>query len=182
MADLPMVVDNLVLRRLTIDDAQDLFEIYSDPATARFQFWGPWDLEQVRNYLFSQLEIQMGDPGVPLVVCVILSSPQKLIGDCAITIQSIEDKQAEIGFSFNQSFTGQGHATKAVHAVLGFAFSELQMHRVVAATNVRNEPSWRLMERIGMRREAHFLHDSFAKGEWIDDYVYAMLDEEWRQQ
>ncbi|MGQ0633036.1 MAG: GNAT family N-acetyltransferase [Planctomycetaceae bacterium] len=53
------------------------------------------------------------------------------------------------------------------------------MHRIVAAVDVRNDRSWRLMERIGMRRAAHFIHDARAKDEWVDDYVYAILESEW---
>jgi len=63
--------------------------------------------------------------------------------------------------------------------VLGYAFESLEMHRVRATTDVHNERSWRLLERVGMRREAHLPRNTFVKGEWIDDYLYVMVADEW---
>ena len=120
-----------------------------------------------------------GDPGVPLVLVVSLDAESRVIGDCSLTITSFEDRQADVGFAFNPRYHGNGYATKAVNATLGFGFLELGMHRLSGASDVRNERSWKLMERIGMRREAHFVHDCHTKGEWIDDYLYAMLENEW---
>lgn len=176
---LPFSVGNLVIRRTEIADVPDLSEYLCDPEVARYQFWEPYSVEQVAALVDSQSAIRVGDPGVPLVLAAELDG--RVIGDCQLTINSPDDKQAEIGFAFNPQFTGRGLATQGVSAVLGFAFLRLGMHRVVSCTDVRNERSWRLMERVGMRRGAHFLHDSFTKGEWVDDYVYAMLDHEWQQ-
>src|SRR5262249_27418806 len=103
-----------------------------------------------------------------------------VIGDCQLTVTSVEDRQAELGFAFNPRYTGRGLATRAVTAVLGFGFVQLGLHRIIASTDTRNERSWQLTERGGMRREAHFRHDNFVNGEWMDSFVYAMLDDEWR--
>ena len=81
--------------------------------------------------------------------------------------------------SFNRIYTGRGLATEAVVAVMGFAFNRLGIHRICAGVDTRNERSWKLMERVGMRREAHFVDANYEDGQWIDDYVYAMLDLEW---
>src|SRR5687767_2931206 len=164
--ELPLTLDELTLRRIGPIDADDLNSIYSRIEVAQYEFWNPWTAEQIENHICTQAEIRVGDPGVPLVLGVVLHPVQKLIGECQITINSIDDKQAEIGFTFNPDYGGRGYATRAVNACLGFAFSALGMHRVMAAVDVRNERSWRLMERLGMRREAHFIHDCFIKGEW----------------
>jgi RimJ/RimL family protein N-acetyltransferase len=177
--DLPIRVDQLTLRRVEYRDAADLFEIYSDPEVARYQFFQPWAPQQGEQLIYSQAEIFAGDPGVPFVLVAVLDSEDKVIGDCQITINSVEDQQGEIGFTFNPRFSGRGFATKAVSAALGFGFRHLGLHRIMAAVDTRNEPSWRLMERVGMRREAHFVHDNFVNEKWIDDYVYAMLENEW---
>jgi len=176
---LPIDVDELSLRRIEYEDRADLFEIYSNPDVARYQFFEPWTAEQIEDLVYSQSEVFAGDPGVPFVLVAVLRSQNKVIGDCQITINSVEDQQGEIGFTFNPEFSGRGFATKTVHAVLGYGFTRLSLHRIMAAVDVLNEPSWRLMERIGMRREAHFVHDNLMDGEWIDDYVYAMLKDEW---
>ncbi len=176
---LPIDVDELTLRRVEYDDRADLFEIYSNPEVARYQFFDPWTLGQVEQLVYSQSEVFAGDPGVPFVLVAVLRSEGKVIGDCQITINSVEDRQGEVGFSFNPEYSGRGFATKAANATLGFGFTRLNLHRIVAAVDVRNASSWRLMERVGFRREAHFVHDSLLNGEWIDDYVYSMLEDEW---
>lgn len=61
-----------------------------------------------------------------------------------------------------------------------FAFQTLDLHRIYAGTDTRNERCWRLLERVGMRREAHFRHEYCIGGEWIDSYVYATLEGERR--
>jgi RimJ/RimL family protein N-acetyltransferase len=176
---LPLHVGGMTIRRVSSNDFRDLSKYLSDPEVARYQFWEPYSAEQVAALIDCQAAVRIGDPGVALVLAVELD--RQVIGDCELTIHSLDDRQAEIGFRFNPQFTGRGLATQAVSAALGFAFLRLRMHRVVSCTDVRNERSWRLMERVGMRREAHFIHDAYTKGNWVDDYVYAMLDHEWRE-
>ncbi len=179
---LPINVDELTLRRVEVDDSADLFELYSNPDNAKYEFFDPWTREQVEDLVYSQSDMFAGDPGIPFVLVAELESANKVIGACQLTINSVEDQQCEIGFAFNPEFSGRGFATIAVNAALGFGFARLNLHRIMAAVDVRNEPSWRLMERVGMRREAHFVHDNLVDEEWIDDYVYALLDHEWQTQ
>ena len=176
---LPIRIDELSLRRVEFGDQADLLEFYGLAEVARFQTWQPWTVDQVENLIASQAEIHAGDPGVPFLLAIVLNSENKVIGDCQVTINSVPDRQGEIGYSLNLAYWGRGLATKAVNAALGFGFTVLGLHRIVAATDVRNQRSWRLLERVGMRREAHFRHDLLDDGEWIDDYLYAMLEDEW---
>jgi len=176
---LPFDVGEMTLRRVDYEDRADLLEIYSNPDVARYQFFEPWTSEQVDDLVYSQSDVFAGDPGVPLILVAALRSPNKVIGDCQVTINSVEDQQGEIGFAFNPVFSGHGFATQMINAVLGYGFTRLNLHRIMAACDVRNERSWRLMERVGMRREAHFVHDNLVNGQWVDDYVYSMLDAEW---
>ena len=177
---LPIELDNLSIRRVEYRDASDLLEIYSNPNAAKYEFEGLWTADDIEDLLHSQADIYAGAPGVPLMLAVELQETNKVIGCCQITINSVQDRQGEIGFTFNPLYCGRGLATRAVDASLGYGFTSLQLHRIMAAVDVLNERSWQLMERIGMRREAHFVHDNLVDGEWVDDYVYAMLDNEWR--
>lgn len=176
---LPIKCDELTLRRVTERDYADLCDYYTAPEVARYQFWEPFTDEQVAHLVGSQADVMPGDPGVAFVLVVVLQAEDRVIGDCSLTITSCEDRQADIGFAFNPRNHGNGYATKAVNATLGFGFRELGLHRISGASDVRNERSWKLMERIGMRREAHFIHDCYSKGEWVDDYLYAMIEDEW---
>jgi RimJ/RimL family protein N-acetyltransferase len=88
--------------------------------------------------------------------------------------------QAEIGWCLDPSVQGQGYGTAAVAELLRVCFAELGLRRVTAACFADNEPSWRLMERVGMRREAHNVSDSLHRdGRWLDGFVYALLRDEW---
>ena len=75
--------------------------------------------------------------------------------------------------------SGRGYAIEAARVVLGVAFGEFGPHRVTGSCDARNLASARLMERLGMRREAHFRSNEYVKDEWCDELVYAILREEW---
>lgn len=91
--------------------------------------------------------------------------------------------QAEIGWCIDPAVEGNGYATEAVRELIRIAFEDLGLRRVVALCFAANEPSWRLMERVGMRREVHTVKESLHRnGEWMDGMGYGLLVEEWREQ
>ena len=103
-----------------------------------------------------------------------------LIGD--VYLRSIMDAQAEIGYTFARQFHGHGYATESVHRLLDYCFIDLNLHRIIAICSVRNGASIKLLERIGMRREARMLQSYRYSGEWHDEFQYAILKKEWRPQ
>jgi RimJ/RimL family protein N-acetyltransferase len=79
------------------------------------------------------------------------------------------------------TYTGAGYATEAVEELLRYCFEDLGVHRVVANCFLDNDTSWRLMERVGMRRETHAVRESLHRsGQWLDTVAYAIVDDEWR--
>jgi RimJ/RimL family protein N-acetyltransferase len=78
-----------------------------------------------------------------------------------------------------QANQGQGFATEALTCLLDYLFQQKRLHRVVADTDSQNVPSWTLLERLGMRREGHLRQSLWFKGQWADEYLYAILAEEW---
>lgn len=92
-----------------------------------------------------------------------------------------KEVQAELGWCFSPDVSGQGYATEAVAGLMRICFEDLGLRRVTANCFADNEPSWRLMERLGMRREQHLVRESLHRdGRWLDAYGYALLAEEWR--
>ncbi len=90
--------------------------------------------------------------------------------------------EAELGWSLDPSFSGRGLATEAVARVLRLCFTDLGLRRVHARCFADNQPSWRLMERLGMRRESHVVAAALHRdGKWLDGFGYALLAEEWRE-
>lgn len=113
-----------------------------------------------------------------------------VIGDLMLAIQDAwsqaevaaqaKDVEAELGWCLAPEHGGCGYATEAVRALIGLCFEDLGMRRVTANCFADNEASWRLMERLGMRREIHTLRESLHRsGQWLDGLGYALLAEEW---
>jgi RimJ/RimL family protein N-acetyltransferase len=94
--------------------------------------------------------------------------------------EQAKGKQAEIGWILDPAHQGQGYASEAVRALLAHCFEDLGLHRVTAICFTDNEASWRLMERVGMRRESHSVRESLHRSRgWLDSYTYALLEDEW---
>ncbi len=88
--------------------------------------------------------------------------------------------EAELGWVLDPAYAGNGYATEAVGELIRHCFEDLGLRRVVADCFLANEASWRLMERLGMRREVHAVGDSLHRsGRWMDTVGYALLAEEW---
>jgi|SRR5580704_9422157 ribosomal-protein-alanine N-acetyltransferase len=107
-----------------------------------------------------------------------LRSEGELIGSTGFA--SINDATGIFGFFLHKSFWGHGYATEACRALLGFGFKELNLHRVTAECFVEQTLSVRVMEKLGMRREAHCLKNDWKAGVWRESYSYALLDTEWK--
>jgi RimJ/RimL family protein N-acetyltransferase len=81
---------------------------------------------------------------------------------------------------FHPDYGGHGYATEAARVMLRLGFDGLGLHRIIGRIDARNTPSARVLERLGMRPEAHFLQNEMVRGEWTDEIVFAMLEDEWR--
>lgn len=179
--DYPLETDQLTLRPFTCDDLDDLFAIQSRADVARFLYWEPRDVEQVRQALDEKTrETVLDDEGQNLTLAVVWRATGTVVGDVHLAWLSREHRQGEIGFVFHPDHQSQGIAREASEVVLRLGFADLGLHRIVGRCDAYNYPSSRLMERLGMRREAHFVHGEIFKGEWGEEFVYAMLDHEWR--
>ena len=110
-----------------------------------------------------------------------LKAEGKVVGNVGIGVSNRDQGQASVGWLLGCQYRGQGIATEAVKALVTFGFASMGLHRIYARTGRRNIRSWRLMERIGMRREAHFRDSHLVQGQWDDEFIYAILADEWRQ-
>jgi len=126
-----------------------------------------------------------------LTSTVIVELQERPIGDLMIRLEDAwvqaevvergRGVQAELGWTLDPAFQGHGYATEAVSAAIGLCFGPLGLRRIEARCFAANEPSWRLMERVGMRREQYSVAESLHRsGEWLDGMCYALLATEWR--
>lgn len=168
----------LVLRRLKETDLEALVAYRSDPEVARYQSWSDYDAARGRALIESMHGRQPGEPGW-FQFAIALKATDALVGDCALRVDEHDSRQGEIGFTLARQHQGQGLGTEAVRALLGHAFGTLGLHRIIAVTDAKNTAAATVLERVGMRREGHFLENTWFKGAWGDEFLYALLGREW---
>jgi RimJ/RimL family protein N-acetyltransferase len=110
---------------------------------------------------------------------VILRETGEFVGDVGLHWVSVLHRQGELGFVIHLAHQGRGYAVEASVPLLDFAFQTLELHRVIGRAESGNAPSVRVLEKIGMRHEAHLVENEWVKGEWQSEVVYAILATEW---
>lgn len=175
-----LVTERLTIRRFEREDASVLAAYRSDPKVARYQTWeAPFTQAQAERFVAALATCDPDTPGDWFQFAVTRTSSGALLGDVAAGIDQ-DPRLARIGFTLAPAAQGHGFATEAVAALLDYLLIARGKHRVAADCDVRNHPSVALLEGIGMRREAHHRRSTWSRGEWTDEYVYAILAEEWR--
>ena len=169
----------LILRHFTDADLVPFMAYRNDPVVARYQGWEGISEAEARAFIAEQKIAQPGVPGKWFQIAMTLKQTGILVGDCALKIDEYDERQAEIGYTLAHVYQGKGIATEAVSRVLDFAFKMLRLHRVIAITDCENIASVTLLERLGLRREGHFIQNVWFKGQWADEYLYAILQDEW---
>jgi RimJ/RimL family protein N-acetyltransferase len=181
IADLtwPKTTERLSLRPAELRDAAPTFAFRSRPDVAHWLTNLAQDAQAWANGFADRTDNTL-----------IVEKDGAVIGDLYLHVQDpwsqaevreqAAGTMAEIGYVLDPAHVGQGYATEAVTEELRICFEEIGVRRVIAQCFADNEPSWRLMERLGMRREQHTKKDSLHRnGEWLDGMMYALLAEEW---
>jgi RimJ/RimL family protein N-acetyltransferase len=172
--------ERLIIRPVEIDDKNEIFEYRSDAATNKFQGWIPESLADVEIFI-GNISKQINEPETWFQFVLIEKNTQKLIGDIGVHFFDIENKQVEIGCTLNKDFQNKGYATESVKKVIDCLFKKLNKHRIIASIDPRNLCSIRLVERIGFRKEAHFVKSLFINGMWVDDLIFALIEDDWKK-
>ncbi|MBC6458118.1 GNAT family N-acetyltransferase [Actinomadura sp. HBU206391] len=177
----PLKTARLILRPYTPADLDALYDLQSRPEVTRYLYFGPRDRDEVREALDQKTQaVTLTDEGGNLSLAVELAETGQVIGEVILFWRSRAHRQGEVGYLFHPDHGGRGYATEATRVMLRLGFEDLGLHRIIGRIDARNTASGRVLERLGMRREAHFVQNEFVKGEWADEVVYAMLETEWR--
>jgi len=171
--------ERLILRHFTDADLVPFMAYRNDPGVARYQGWEGISEAEAHAFIAEQKQVQPGVPGQWFQIAIALKETGMLAGDCALKIDEHDERQAEIGYTLARAYQGKGIAAEAVSRVLDYAFRTLELHRVIAITDCENTASIALLERLGLRREGHFIQNVWFKGKWADEYLYAILQHEW---
>jgi RimJ/RimL family protein N-acetyltransferase len=178
--DWPIHTERLTIRPAEQRDALPTFAIRTRPEVSQWLTSHPTDAEAWADGF-----------GERLADTLVVEKDGVVIGDLMLRIEDpwsqaevreqAAGTQAEIGYVLDPAHAGRGYATEAARELLRICFEELGLRRVVAQLFADNAASWRLLERLGMRREQHTKQDSLHRsGEWLDGMMYALLADEWR--
>ena len=166
-----------LLKPLSIDDAKNLFSYRSLLEVYKYQCWAPENISDaedfIRTYSINEgiIEGHWKQFGIYSI------KYKSLIGDCGFRIQS--DDQTEIGYTIVPSYQRKGIGSEVVESLIYFLFNEMFIQRIIAKTDPENIGSIKVLERLGFRKEAHLVKNVKIRGEWKDDLVYSISQEEW---
>lgn len=165
--------ERLLIREFQVNDWEAVHEYTSDSLVMKYIPEGVFSEKDAKDFVNKNVgENAQNYP-------VILTEEDKLIGHIVFH-KYFGEHTYEIGWVFNPKYYNKGYASEAAKAVLKYGFEELKLHRIIATCQPQNPPSYRVMEKIGMRREGYFKKCIPHDNEWWDEYYYAILEEEWK--
>ena len=178
---LPILTERLCLRPFTRGDVEAVYAYRQRDDVARHLFDDPMSREQCTELVQTRVgqTFLMADED-SIVLAIERRDNQHLVGEISLIQRSAASRQGELGYLLHPDSQGRGYATEAAARMLELGFDGAGLHRIYARCSIHNLPSWRLMERLGLRREAHLREHVFIKGEWAEELVYAQLEDEWR--
>ncbi|MEO5704334.1 MAG: GNAT family protein [Candidatus Limnocylindrales bacterium] len=178
---LPLTTPRLTLRAYEVADLSFLHDMFGREDVCRYLPWPPMDLEQARAKVEQRVrQTRIDAEGQAVVLAAVETATGRNVGEFMLRLANEVSRQGEIGWSMHPDAHGRGLATEGAQEMLRLGFEVLGLHRIHAEADPRNDASLRLMERLGMRREAHHVESWFLKGEWVGEVVFALLEDEWR--
>ena len=179
--DLPKLeTDRLILKKISVSDAEDMYSYASLNSVTRFLLWSPHlNIEDTRGYIeFLNRQYKKGtyaDWGV------FLKSEGRLIGTTGFADFDFENNTGEVGYVLNPAYQGNGYMSEAVLAVLSVAFDRIGLERVDLRIMEENKPSMRLASRLGFYFEKIGEEPLNVKGVYRIIHYYSLTKEKWEK-
>lgn len=171
--------ERLILRGFMPEDFEAYSAYRSLPSIYRFLYRDPPSAEALRERFDASLNSYFSEDASSSRWAVLRRKDDILLGEVSLKLTSKAALQAEVGYIFNPAYAGKGYATEAVRAVIDLGFSTFGLHRIFARLDAQNTASVGVVERLGLRREAHLIENDRFNGVWGDEYIYAVLSHEW---
>lgn len=172
--------ERLNLRPLLITDLAKIHALHSLPETDAFNTLGiPENIQSTENLLHQWLQAQITFPRTAYIFCMEVIATNNFVGLIALNLGKTNYKSAEVWYKTHVNYWKKGFTTEALQKVLDFAFNDLKLHRIEAGCAVENVASIKVLEKAGMTREGRKRKILPIRGEWKDNYFYAILDEDY---
>lgn len=180
MPSLPIETDRLLLRAFTEADAKRYHSYRSLPETVRYMYRDPMTMEEAIERMSTYAKLEFEKVADVVTLAIQPKNTKELAGEILFKLDSVRAKQAEIGWSAHPDAVGNGYVTEAAAALLRVGFDHFGFHRIFARIDTENTASIRIAQRLRMRREAHLIDNDYFNGRWGSEYVYALLESEFR--
>src|SRR5262249_41748757 len=158
--------ERLVLRAITVNDVDDIFEYASDPEVTQYVRFVTHKTKRESRAFVARMQKSYAK-GV-FVWGIELKAEKKMIGSLGFVYWEREHRRAELGYVIGRKYWGKGLTTEAVRPVVEYAFQKMKLIRLEAGTIVENVPSQRILEKVGFQLEGTFRKKEFIKGEFPD--------------
>ena len=168
--------DRLILREFKDSDLEPVHAYGSDIEVVRYMEWGPNTRAESEDFLARAKSESLKDPRALYELAVIEAATDELIGGIGLHTKGM---QAMLGYCFARPAWGKGFATEAAQLLVDYGFNTLGLHRIWAKCDTENISSLRVLEKIGMRQEGCLKHDCQIRGEWRDNALFAILEDDW---
>jgi RimJ/RimL family protein N-acetyltransferase len=169
----------LLLRELIPEDLGEIHKMNSLPEVDRYNTLGlPESIAVSEKLLKNWLSEQQAAPRLHYVFCIIDTTSNSFIGMIGLRIGKPHYRNAEVWYKFLPEHWGKGYATEALKELLRFGFQDMNLHRIEAGCAVENIGSIKVLEKAGMIREGRTRKLLPIRGEWMDNYGYAILEED----
>ena len=173
--------ERLIYRKFRQEDFSVIYDMFSNLENMKYRSGEPKSETEVQEYLNWAISCAEEEACKNFKYAVVLKESNELIGSCEI--YDTQKEPALLAWELHRNYWHQGYGTEMGRSLLKLGFDTLGVRRIVADCNALNRGSYRIMELIGMRREAHFIKsnrgNSALNHEWCDRYQYAILKEEW---
>ncbi|NUN63274.1 GNAT family N-acetyltransferase [Pseudanabaena biceps] len=179
MLDLPeqfltLQTPRLILRKLTIADAEDIFAYASDPQVTAYTLWEAHrSIDDTYDYL-NNIVFELYRSGQGMDWGIISKKSNKLIGTCGLYTKPVH-RRAELGYALSRDYWGQGLMTEAAKAAIAFGFHVMHLQRIQGYCAVENISSARVLEKSGLEFEGILRNYVFTKESAWDVKMYAII-------
>ena len=178
--DYPIVTERLLLRPFSRRDVDAVYSYRSRADVSEYLFDPPMTYQECAEAVRARAgQIAFTGEGDKIVLAAERRDDVRLIGEVSLIWRSVPDLQGEVGYIFHPDAHGQGYASEAAGALLAFGFEVMGLHRIYARCDARNTASERVMQRLGMHKDAHFREHMQVKGRWDEELIYAVLEGEY---
>lgn len=166
--------ERLLLRKLSLTDAVDIYDYASDVQVSKFTTWeNHSSLDDTNTFL--HMVLQKYENEQPSDWGILLKDTNKVIGTCGWVYLNEQHHRAEMGYALSRNYWNQGLITEAVRTILTFGFNELNLNRIEARCISENIGSERVMQKVGMHYEGLIREQMFVKGRYVNVKLYSAL-------